>query len=276
MKQALLFLLMALLAACKQKPDAPVVQPPQKVFIPDSMHCKAIAPLALSSQKRAVGVRGKYWPVAGVIRVKFIGGTTAQRKYVRDGIAEWSKIANLAFEYTTAASADIRVGFNSGDGSWSYIGTDAKSIPQGELTMNIGWSGLDVCLHELGHAIGLAHEQANPKKGICWNEAAVIKALSGPPNNWDEQTIRSNVFYKYAASDVDATTFDAVSIMQYSIPSSWTCDGNGIPGGTRISASDAAFIATMYPFVQSPPQPNTTKIQITTAQRDSIVKWLTK
>lgn len=277
MKQTLLFLFLAILASCTQKqPDNPVVPPPKPtaVVVPDSQFCKSIAPIPLSQQKRAVGVRGKYWPVGATVKVKFVGGTTAQRQFVKDGFAEWGKFANIKPVYTTGAS-DIRVGFNSGDGSWSYTGTDAKSRPSGEITLNIGWSGLDVCLHEIGHAIGLAHEQSNPKKGICWNEAKVIQDLSGPPNNWDEATIRSNVFFKYAPSSVDATNFDAVSIMQYSIPDTWTCEGIGIPGGVKISAQDASFIASIYPFTVTPP-PTPTKIEITTAQRDSIVKWLGK
>jgi hypothetical protein len=256
---------------CKNKPTPAPPVTPTLVVVPDSQFCKSIAPLPASQQKRAVGVRGKYWAVGQNIRVKFMGGTSAQRQFVKDGFSDWTNLVNLKVSYVTTAS-DIRVAFNSGDGSWSYIGTDAMGIPASQPTMNIGWSGIDVCLHEIGHAIGMAHEQANPNKGICWNEVRVIKDLSGPPNNWDEATIRSNVFYKYAATDVNATPFDPGSIMQYSVPSVWTCDGNGIPGGKSISSVDAALMASIYPYAVPPPV--ATKVSLPTWQRDSIVKWL--
>ncbi len=49
-------------------------------------------------------------------------------------------------------------------------------------------------LHEFGHTLGLIHEHQNPNRPINWNRAAVIADLSGPPNNWDEETIENNIF----------------------------------------------------------------------------------
>ena len=69
--------------------------------------------------------------------------------------------------------------------------------------MNFGWLDEAVVLHEFGHAIGLAHEHQNPDKGIKWNEDAVIRDLSGPPNNWDVATIRHNVLNKYAHDQIN-------------------------------------------------------------------------
>jgi hypothetical protein len=37
------------------------------------------------------------------------------------------------------------------------------------------------------------HEHQNPDTPIDWNRVAVIADLSGPPNNWDEATIESNI-----------------------------------------------------------------------------------
>jgi hypothetical protein len=51
--------------------------------------------------------------------------------------------------------------------------------------------------------------------GIQWIEAVVIRDLSGPPNFWDEQTIRHNVLKKYSSHQIRGTTFDAQSIMCY-------------------------------------------------------------
>lgn len=233
------------------EPAKPPVVQDAPLSVPDSQFCATIAPRPAPTL--AVGVKGKYWQNGQTIRIKFIGGTTAQRKFVKDAFSEWANIVNLNFTYPTSGKYECRVSFATGDGSWSYIGLDNATIPASYSTMNIGWSGLDVCLHEIGHFLGMAHEQANPISGICWNEANVIRDLSGAPNNWTVDMIRHNVFDKANPNEVDATPFDGVSIMQYSVPNSWTCNGVGIPGGTALSATDKAFASGIYPKPGLPP-----------------------
>ncbi len=63
--------------------------------------------------------------------------------------------------------------------------------------MNLGFLDGGTAAHEFGHAIGLGHEHQNPAGGIQWNEPVVLQNLAGPPNNWDEATIRHNVLNKY-------------------------------------------------------------------------------
>jgi hypothetical protein len=182
-----------------------------------------------------------------------MGGTTEQQNIVRKFAPSWTKHANLQFEFTDSPNSDIRIAFED-DGAWSYIGTDAKSIPANEATMNFGWLDEAVVLHEFGHAIGLAHEHQNPDGGIQWNEAAVIEDLSGPPNNWDPETIRHNVLSKYSHDQINGTEFDPKSIMLYSFPAEWTVDGFHSEENTILSEIDKAFIAgkKMYPGKVSP------------------------
>ena len=202
---------------------------------------------------RAVGAKGKFWTNGQTLKIGFTGGTAAQRKYVTDAFTEWTKHANLNFTYPVTGPYDCRVSFEAGSGSWSYVGTDCKSVPQNRATMNIGWSGLDVCLHEIGHFLGLLHEHQNPTGAPCWNRERVIKDLSGPPNSWTVAMIESNVLNPAPAANVIATTLDPVSIMMYSIPGAWTCDGKGFPGGKVLSAADRAFIFARYPKPAPPP-----------------------
>ena len=262
------------LADCK---DKPTVAPPVVVLdspkptvrvVPDSEYCKSIAPYF--AQSRAVGVRGKYWANGQTLSVGFIGGAASRRKYVTDAFSEWGKTVNINFTYPEIGPYKIRVAFNSGDGSWSYIGTDCNNVAQNQPTMNIGWSGLDVCLHEIGHALGAAHEQASPNSDINWNKPVVYAALGGPPNNWPPETVDFNVFRKMTQAEADATTFDPTSIMQYSVPASWTYNYiNGIPGGKVLSAQDIAFWSAKYPK-SIPPPPPPVNVTITTAQRDNL------
>ncbi len=128
-------------------------------------------------------------------------GSEVQREEVRKAFKKWKQVGiGLEFEEVTdPAAAEIRIGFKTGS-SWSYIGRDVIDfdIPITERTMNFGWDlttphGKDTSLHEIGHAMGFPHEHQNPNAGIIWDEDAVNSYFSGPPNNWDEDTIFSNI-----------------------------------------------------------------------------------
>ncbi|RYZ01431.1 MAG: peptidase [Myxococcales bacterium] len=197
---------------------------------------------------RAISPRGKNWITGSTLKVAFLGGTSAQQDLVREHAVQWSKFANLRLNFVSNAGADIRVAFLD-DGAWSYIGTDAKSIPLSEPTLNLGWVDEAVILHEFGHALGLAHEHQNPDGGILWNEEVVIRELGGSPNNWPPDVVRHNVLSKYAHDQINGTGFDAESIMLYSFPAAWTTNGFQAKVNTELSALDQEFIASsaMYP-----------------------------
>jgi hypothetical protein len=76
---------------------------------------------------------------------------------------------------------------------------------------------------------------------------AVKADLEGPPNNWDEATIRSNVLDHYPPEDVTATVVDPLSIMMYPIPKAWTLDGFSAGLNGELSAQDVDFIHGAYP-----------------------------
>jgi astacin (peptidase family M12A) len=208
--------------------------------------------------RRAALVNEFYWGVQPIIKVKFIGGSTGLKKRVRDQAAGWTDpgIAGVTFNWVPKTQkADVRIDFQQGNGSWSYLGTYCHSIPASDPTMNYGWltdaSSDDevrrVVLHEFGHALGLIHEHQNPKGPIKWNRDAVIKDLSGPPNNWSKATIDTNMFDKYDVSKVTATPVDNQSIMMYPIPARWTLDGFSSGLNSKLSPSDRALIHQAYP-----------------------------
>lgn len=233
----------------------PVVVPPS-VVVPDSQFCKAIATVLPES---AVGVKNALWTNGQTIRIGFLGDHPTRKKYFMDAITEWSKYANLKFTYPSAPPYDVRVSFANGDGSWSWIGTGAKARPANEPTIKIGWDGLGVCLHEVGHLIGLGHEMASPNSTLCYNKPVINKALAGSPNFWSQAQIDYNVYAKYDPKAVNASVYDPKSIMQYSLPDSWLiyslpdCPIKNVPENTVLSDTDKSFMATLYPFPVAPP-----------------------
>jgi len=209
---------------------------------------------APAGRLRAIAPKDSIWVNGSRIRIRFLDGDARQRDMVRSIAPEWANHANLQFEFTQDPNAEIRVTFNEDDGAWSYIGRDNLGIPKHAATLNLGWQDQAVILHEFGHMIGLAHEHSNPEGGIVWNEAAVIRDLSGPPNFWDEDTIRHNVLEKYSADQIRGTDFDRESIMLYAFPDDWTQNTGPTHENKVLSGQDKAFVggASMYPGAAPP------------------------
>jgi len=207
------------------------------------------------TEEKAALLLGAKWPSGSQITIRFLDGDAAIQERVKSVARTWTDLTNLRFIWTTRAPTDIRIAFMPGNGSWSYLGTQCRNIPEPKPTMNYGWLTADssddevrrVVLHEFGHAVGLIHEHQSPSGGgIKWNVAAVVADLGGPPNNWDRATIENNMFAKY--KDVAATQdVDATSIMMYPIPKTWTLDGTEAGLNTELSENDIAFIKKQYP-----------------------------
>lgn len=194
---------------------------------------------------RAVAVRGKYWDRGYTLKIKFLNGDSTQINLMKTVIEEILNPISLNVDYVEENS-DIRISFNYGYGSYSYLGTDARFISEDRETLNIGWSGTPVMRHEFCHALNLAHEHQNPNGGIVWNEEKVIQELSGPPNNWDERTIRRNVLNQYDLTEVDSTKFDSDSIMLYYFPNDWTIGDFETNNNNFLSDTDKQFLIDVY------------------------------
>ncbi|MEM9670434.1 MAG: hypothetical protein AAF950_16050 [Pseudomonadota bacterium] len=213
--------------------------------------------LPASITERATLIRAKKWDPGELVTVSFLDGTPQLHERVKAVANEWVGInmANLKFIWEAPDQTDIRISFQH-SGSWSYLGTDCRRIPRPDPTMNYGWLTEDsdedalrrVVLHEFGHALGLNHEHLNPLDEIDWNRNEVIADLSGPPNNWDLETISRNMFDTPRLSDVNATPVDRDSIMMYPFPARWTNDGESAGLNTDLSETDIAFIKEQYPW----------------------------
>jgi serralysin len=216
--------------------------------------------LSIEDQARMAGhkaalLTGAKWDDGESVSVRFLEGAQDLQDRVKKVALEWLKYANLKLDFRKSGPTDIRIAFQPGKGSWSYLGTVCRQIADPDPTMNYGWltsASPDaevrrVVLHEFGHALGLIHEHQNPKGGIRWNRDAVVKDLSGPPNNWSLATIESNMFKKYPQTDLVVTDVDPNSIMMYPIPKSWTEKGYFSAGlNSELSDTDKQFISNCY------------------------------
>jgi hypothetical protein len=127
----------------------------------------------------------KKWKVGQTITVAFKGGDSTLHAKIADAVSEWTKHANLKFDFgkTTTGSfrtwspsdqayaAQIRVSFDQ-SGYYSLVGNDSVNkavVRTGEESLNL--EGFDqqlpgdwkaVAQHEFGHAIGFEHEHQSP------------------------------------------------------------------------------------------------------------------
>ncbi len=209
---------------------------------------------------------GKKWglPPDGspvVLRCRFLGGSPSVQNNVITHARRLEQHANVRFEFTASGTTNIRIGFDAGSGSWSYIGTDCDMLSQNVKTMNFGWFNANTTYedysatvqHEFMHSLGALHEHQSPGATIRWNEPAVYEVYGGPPNYWDRATTKSNVIDKYGQAGIENTEFDPKSIMLYPIDPKLTLDNFGSEWNTDLSTRDRAFLSIQYPRPDTTP-----------------------
>jgi len=196
-------------------------------------------------------ITGKKWARGRTIKVSFKGGTKTVIEKVKRYAKIWEKYAEIKFSFVTKGGT-LRISFVEGDGSWSYVGTDALQIPSGQATMNFGW--LDeatsdkeysrVVLHEFGHALGCIHEHQHPRAGIPWDKPKVYAYYA--KSGWSKADVDNNIFKKYSDSTTNFSSYDKKSIMHYAVPNELTKGDFEVPWNTSLSSTDKAYIAKIY------------------------------
>lgn len=207
--------------------------------------------------QRIAFITAKKWATGRTLAVAFLGGSIQQQEFTAKTADKLSQFANIKFQWGVQASqSDLRVAYAANEGAYSYLGTDNLGIPKNRKTLNLGWLDEAVVLHEFCHALGAIHEHQHPESAIPWNKNAVYAYYGGPPNNWDQATINSNIFGAYSRESTQFSAYDRTSIMHYSLDGRLLTDPSRAVGWNSVlSASDKDYLGKLYPFATQPPPP---------------------
>ena len=209
------------------------------------------------------------------LSVSFKGGDVALHGKIAEVASEWTKYANIEFDFgynpevesyrvwQPGDTSSIRVGFQD-LGYWSFVGTDSQDpeiCKPGDITLNL--EGFDLALpnnwkttvlHEFGHALGFHHEHQSPLANCDFNWDRLYTFLSGPPNFWSQEQVDFNL-KQLPAGGFTYSPHDRNSIMHYAFPDWMFLSGAAstcyVQEPTGLSEQDKIMAGKAYPLEES-------------------------
>ena len=221
---------------------------------PDIGALRQAAPKAVLTPAHLAVLTAKRWPSSGVhLTVSFLDNPEqALKERILSHMNAWQQFSNVTFTLV-ASGGDVRIA-RAADGYWSYLGTDIKSIPANEPTMNLQAFSMNtpeseyhrVVRHETGHTLGFPHEHMR-KALVDRIDRQKAYAYFLRTQGWDQQTVDQQVLTPLDPTEIIGTEADQDSIMCYQLPAEITTDGQPIHGGVDINDSDGRFAGIVYP-----------------------------
>lgn len=198
----------------------------------------------------------KYWGRAGVrLTVGFLDTPAGDLKArILSHMNAWGKYCNVQF-VETSTDPQVRIARETGEGYWSYLGTDILLIDAAESTMNLDGFTMDtedsefyrVVRHETGHTLGFPHEHQRKEIVDRIDPDKAIKYFKNE-YGWSKEMVIEQVLTPHNTSALIATAqADVHSIMCYWLPKEILRDGVAVDGGTDIDSQDQQFAASLYP-----------------------------
>ena len=194
----------------------------------------------VGSAREALAARADLaWP-GGVVPYR-IAGSLPRHDRVHDAIAHWERHTSLRFVPRTTEPDYVE--FIADSGCWSYVGRAGGRQP---ISLDDG-CGVGAAVHEIGHAIGLWHEQSRSDR-----DANVRVHWSNIPADKRDNFL---TYVEEGHPGLDLGPYDTTSIMHYSSfafaadrsrPTITRLDGSLIDDADVLSPRDVLWVETLY------------------------------